>query len=488
LLHISSLPGEYGIGDLGPEAYEFANLLVRLRQRYWQILPLNPPAGGLCPYSCLSAFAGNPLLISPELMCRDGLVTIEEIADRPESDAAVVDWASVAAYKERLLCAAYERFRQNLKRDDYEAFCQGNADWLDDFALFAALREHFSGRSWCDWPADVRDRRADILDAVNRELKPIVEKQKFIQFVFYRQWLSLKEYCNRRGLVIIGDMPIYVAFDSADVWVHPEIFKLTEDKRPRFVAGAPPDYFSKSGQLWGNPVYDWDRLKVTDYAWWIRRVEHNLRLFDIVRVDHFRGLVGYWEIPADRRTAKSGKWVKARPADFFEKLFARVDRDSIIVEDLGHITADVRSVIARFGLCGMRILQFGFDGGRLKNSHTPFNHHRNCVVYTGTHDNNTVHGWFAHQASAKQKKRLFDSLGREVPVENVHWEMIRLAMNSVANVAIIQMQDVLGLGAETRMNRPGTVDGNWQWRLAPEQIDTAAMNELARMTRVYSRG
>lgn len=499
LLHITSLPSKCGIGDFGPEACHFADLLVRAKQSYWQVLPLTPliPSPPYSPYNGLSAFAGNTLLISPELLYRQSLLTRKDIQRaspnalfrqaRPAFPKTRVDYRLAISYKTKLLHIAFERFKTMPRRPDYKLFCLKNKSWLDNFATFVALRQHFWPRLWCNWPAELRDRKKQALKSIKTQLKDTINREKFFQYLFFKQWLALKCYCNQRGIRIIGDIPIYVAFDSADVWAHPKIFKLTGKKKPRVVGGVPPDFFSRSGQLWGNPIYDWQVLKNTGYPWWIRRVEHNLTLFDIVRLDHFRGFVAYWQVPADKKTAKSGKWVKGPKEDFFNKLFRRFPSKPIIVEDLGHITRDVIALIEKFQLPCMKILQFAFGGDSVTNSHCLHNHVKNCVVYTGTHDNNTIRGWFEKEAKPKQKKKLFDYLGRKVPASQVHWELIRLAMSSVGNLTIIPIQDVLGLGEQGRMNRPGTVEGNWSWRLRPNQITTPTIRKLAKLTQTYGR-
>jgi len=490
LLHITSLPSKYGIGDFGPEAYKFADFLSHASQNYWQILPLNytTPYAAHSPYSCVSAFAGNPLLISPELLCHRGLLTKSDIKDVPGLPQASVDYSRVIAYKKRLFQIAFRRFNDSVKPPDFELFCAQNRFWLDDFASFVVFRRHFGRSLWNDWPTAIRDRNKKALKSIKGQLQQDIDRQLFLQYIFYQQWSNLKRYCNQNGTQIIGDIPIYVTFNSADVWSHPEIFKLSRTKKPRYVAGVPPDYFSRVGQLWGNPVYDWQRLKDSDYSWWMHRIKHNLYLFDLVRIDHFRGFVAYWQIPANRKTARHGRWVEGPKQDFFNALLKHVTSARIIAEDLGRITADVREIVHKFGFPCMRVLQFGFDGDANKNPHILHNHIENCVVYTGTHDNNTIRGWFSKEAEPKQKKRLFDYLGRKVSAKEIHWHLIRLVMSSIARIAIIPMQDVLGLGHEARMNRPATIRGNWRWRLRPGQITTAVARKLKDLTQIYGRG
>lgn len=490
LLNITSLPSPYGIGDLGPWAYRFADFLTEAKQGFWQILPLNPtdPAYGNSPYHSISAFAGNPLLISPEGMVEEGLLAEGNFEPLPPYPKGRVDYNAVIAYKRKIFHLAYECFKEIKEHDDYEQFCSENAHWLGDFALFVALKGHFRGQAWSEWPVEVRDRQSEALQALNQEIKDNIEKEKFLQYLFFHQWFALKEYCNQRGIQLIGDIPIYVDYDSVDVWTHPEIFKLDDDMRPVALAGVPPDYFSETGQLWGNPVYRWDVLKERGYDWWVQRMAHTLNLFDVVRVDHFRGLVAYWEVPAGESTAIDGRWVEAPAYDFLSTLLKHFPSLPVIAEDLGVITPDVREVMHHFELPGMKILLFAFSEDHPMHPYLPHTYEKNSVVYTGTHDNNTVRGWFEKEVKPKDKERLFHYLGREVPMDELHWELIRLAMMSVARLVIIPMQDILGLGTEARMNRPATGEGNWEWQLLPEQVTPALAERLRDMTETYGRG
>jgi 4-alpha-glucanotransferase len=405
----------------------------------------------------------------------------------PHYQIRPIDYPAVIAGKEHILRVAYGRFQQGGKRHEYERFCTENSTWLDDFALFMALRDHFPGRSWSEWPQEVRDRHPGALDSLKGELHDALERATFLQYVFFEQWHYLKAYCNRRGIQIFGDIPIYVIHDSVDVWANPELFVLDDERRPSVVAGVPPDYFSETGQLWGNPIYRWDVLRERGYGWWIQRVEHNLALFDLIRVDHFRGLVGYWVVPAGETNAVNGQWVEAPAEDFLNALLRRFQQLPIIAEDLGVITSDVREIMHRFELPGMKVLLFAFGEDLPTNPYIPHNLSRNCVLYTGTHDNNTTRGWFEREATPEIRERLFRYLGREVPAEDIHRELIRLAMMSVANTAIFPMQDVLGLGEDAKMNRPATTEGNWQWRLSPEQLTTSLADTLREMTELYGR-
>ncbi len=500
LLHITSLPSKYGIGDLGPQACKFADFLAQAKQKFWQILPLNPPTlreNPYSPYNSTSAFAGNTLLISPDLLYQRGLLTKNEIQDCPAFAESKIEFPRVISYKTKLLDAAYERFKEQKKQNDYKRFCIDNATWLDDFALFTALRKHFWPSLWRDWPVELRERWEKYLNAEKTAHRDYINREKFLQYTFFSQWFALKQYCNQLDIEIIGDVPIYIAYDSADLWSHPEIFQLNRYRNPEFIAGVPPDYFSKTGQLWGNPVYNWNALKKTGYSWWIERLKLNLTMFDRVRLDHFRGFFRFWRVPADEKTAKNGKWMKAPAGNFFDAVFKHFPKSAIIAEDLGQITPDVKSYVKKSGLPGMKVIQFGFDGKPETNPHFIKNHIENSVVYTGTHDNNTAVGWFTKEANAKQKKILFACLGEaqrrqacpehNAPADKINWAFIKLAMNSVANLAIIPVQDVLGLGESARMNHPGRIKGNWQWRLNQGQLTPQISNELAKLTEISGR-
>jgi 4-alpha-glucanotransferase len=491
LLHVTSLPSEHGIGDFGPAAYRFVDFLAGAKQRYWQVLPLSQPTlrrNPYSPYNSVSAFAGNWLLTSPAILYREGLLSKESLERHPQFPEGRVDYPAVVSYKGRVLDEAFEVFKLRGHDSGYEAFCRENEFWLDDYAMFIAFRRHMGRRLWCEWPAAVRDRKEGALASLRQGLGDAIDREKFVQYVFFRQWHELKDYCHRREVRIIGDVPIYVSYDSSDVWSHPEIFKLSRFRKPLYIAGVPPDYFSRTGQLWGNPVYDWDVLSGSGYQWWVRRMEQNLRLYDIIRIDHFRGLVAFWQVAAGSRTAINGQWVQGPGEDFLKALFEHVRPSSIVVEDLGYITADVRAVIEKFGLACMKVLLFAFDGEASKNTHCLQNHVVNSVVYTGTHDNNTVRGWFEKEATPEQKRRVYECLGRRVKVAELAAELVRLAMSSAAGLTIIPMQDVMGLGEEARMNRPGTVKGNWCWRLVQDTLRPSVGEELAKVTEIYGRG
>lgn len=489
LLHITSLPAQYGIGDLGPEAYKFVDFLVKSKQNYWQVLPLNytTPQTAHSPYNCSSAFAGNPLLISPQSLYRDSFLSKEDLKAQPSFSRNRAEYGKAAAYKKRLFDSVFGRFQNRSASKEYKTFKAENSFWLEDFTTFISLQKHFHKRSWQAWPRQIRDRKSKDLAAIRKQLNEEIERQSFLQYVFYKQWGDLKRYCVQSGIQVIGDIPIYVTYDSPDVWAHPELFKLDLYKRPRYIAGVPPDYFSRTGQLWGNPVYDWESLKKTGYHWWMERIKHNVKIFDIVRIDHFRGLIAYWQVSANHKTAKKGMWVDGPKDDFFKVLLRRFPSAPIIAEDLGYITADVKEVIEKYELPTMKVLQFAFDGDPSGNPHIPHNHIENCIVYTGTHDNNTTKGWFVKDATRTQKKRLSEYLGQKVSSTQINEQLIRLAMSSVARLSIIPAQDLLGLPASARMNRPAVSKGNWLWRLRPGELDATISGKLRQLTQMYAR-
>ena len=489
LLHLTSLPSPFGIGDLGPWAYRFTDFLAAGRQKYWQILPLNPtdPIHNDSPYSSVSAFACNPLLISPDLLVQDRFLLPVDLEGIPDFPAERVTYPAVHALKRKLLEKAYERFSKEENRPDFFSFCEEESFWLDDFSLFRTLKHSRRGEIWSDWPAPLRDRQPEALQAAGSEFAEAVEREKFYQYLFFNQWRALRRYANEKGIQIIGDIPIYIDYDSADVWVHPDLFKLNDRKKPEVVAGVPPDYFSKTGQRWGNPIYRWEVMKESGYAWWLKRMDRNLRLFDWVRIDHFRGLVAFWEIPAEKETAVEGRWVAAPARDFLAHLVQKFPQLPVIAEDLGIITPDVHDVMKHFGFPGMKVLLFAFGQDLPTNPYIPHNLPRKCIAYTGTHDNNTIRGWFQGETSPEDRKRIFRYLGREVAPEELPREFIRLLMRSAADTIVLPMQDLLGLGAEARMNQPATRKGNWEWRLKPEMLTSEVFEELEDMTEIYGR-
>jgi 4-alpha-glucanotransferase len=485
LLHPSSLPGPYGIGDLGPAAYAWVDALVRAGQSWWQILPLGPTGYGDSPYQCFSAFAGNPYLISPDLLVRDGLVKAADLTGTP-LPAAYVDYGPVIAFKLRLLARAWQNFQADARSPLgplFETYCQEQAAWLDDFAVFMALKDAHGGVSWLEWPQELIERDLAALTRARGQLRENIGLHKFSQFLFARQWQDLRRYANRQGVRLIGDIPIFISSDSADVWSNPGLFLLNPRRRPLAVAGVPPDYFSATGQLWGNPLYNWPALKQTGYAWWAARLRSTLEQVDLVRLDHFRGFEAYWQVPAGQPTAEKGSWVKGPGADLLETLQKALGGLPLIAEDLGVITPEVDGLRCRFQLPGMRILQFGF-GGAIEARFLPHNYEPHTVVYTGTHDNNTTRGWYEALTEAEAR-----FLHRYVPesARDPSWSLLRVAWASVADYALAPLQDVLGLGAAARMNLPGRASGNWRWRFTEGMLTEAVIERLADLTDVYDR-
>jgi 4-alpha-glucanotransferase len=490
LLHITSLASPYGIGDLGPCAYQFADFLAKARQRYWQILPVNPTDGinSHSPYSCYSAFAGNTLLISPDLLLKEGWISRKDLRSQPKFVNGSINYPVTIQWKIKILRSAFDHFkRHRLEQAGFNLFCTQHQYWLEDFALFVVLKSHFEGRLWGDWPKAFKMRDPAALRSFARKNRDQILRVKFEQYLFFKQWFALKRYCQERAVGIIGDIPIYVNYDSADVWTHPKLFKLDRSMKPKFVSGVPPDYFSKTGQRWGNPVYDWKRLRKSGYSWWIERIEHNIELFDYVRIDHFRGFASFWQIPACERIAVFGQWVKAPGNHFFSSLLKNFDNLPIIAEDLGYITPDVIKLIKRFKFPGMRVLLFAFDDYARSNPHRPENYSKNCVAYTGTHDNNTVRGWFDKDASWHAKENVSHHFHGPVMVKDVPWLFIKEVMKSEANTAMIPMQDILCLGDEARINRPSTMSNNWQWRMRPNRLKDSLAKKLAALAKASHR-
>lgn len=486
LLHITSLPSPYGCGDLGPSARDFATLLAELGQSYWQFLPLCPTGFGNSPYAGHSAFAGNSLLLSPDDLVAEGLLPQKELPRRNNADPRRVDFPAVAASRRALLDKVLARHAPDLLSDRaFRHFCASEAHWLDDWVLFVTLKDHFGGRSWEHWPEPLRRRDRAALAAWQDEAAPAIQRERCVQFLVARQWQALRAHCNSLGVNCIGDLPIYVTYDSADVWAAPQLFQLDDDLRPLAVAGVPPDYFSATGQLWGNPLFAWEAHEAEDFAWWIRRIRHALGQCNALRVDHFRGFAGYWSIPAGEPTAVNGEWLEAPGRELFAALDRSCGSLPLIAEDLGVITAEVRELRRLCGFPGMKIVQFAF--GAEWEKHVPHLYEPDCVVYTGTHDNNTVRGWFAKEADREQRQSLARYLGRMPDPEDVHTALIRLAMQSVATTCITPLQDVLGLDASHRMNTPGTLEGNWQWRALPEELDRKRLSWFKEMTVFFDR-
>jgi 4-alpha-glucanotransferase len=485
LLHPTSLPGPYGIGDLGTEAYQWIDALVKARQKFWQVLPLGPTGFGDSPYQGFSAFAGNRYLINPDLLVQDGLLRRDDLAGL-NFPAERVDYGPVIQFKVRMLARAWENFQAGAApalRGPLEEFCRREAGWLDDFALFMALKDAHGGAGWQSWPPELVLRHPAALAQVRRQLAGAVGLHQFSQFLFFRQWAALKRYANERGVKLVGDLPIFVSADSVDVWANPDLFQLDERRRPRVVAGVPPDYFSATGQLWGNPLYDWEALKKTGYAWWVARLQTTLRQVDVVRLDHFRGFEAYWEVPAGMSDAVQGRWVKGPGFDLFHVLRQALGGLPLLAEDLGLITPEVEALREAIGAPGMRVLQFAF-GDTPGNAFLPHNFPHRTVVYTGTHDNDTLHGWFAGRPE-KERRFVLSYLGRDG--SDIAWDMIRLAWASVADYALTPLQDVLDLGPEARMNFPGRPDGNWSWRFTPGMLTEARVARLAELTELYGR-
>lgn len=488
LLHPTSLPSRFGIGELGIEAYRFIDFLAESLQQLWQVLPLGPTGYGNSPYASFSAIAGNPLLISLEQLQEQGLLTDEDFATLPEFPVDRVDYDLVMKTKMPLLAKACENFKikvSPIQQKDFTAFCERKAHWLDDYALFMALREAHGYTSWHTWERNISKLHPEVLEEWRQRLEDRVFFHKFLQFEFFRQWSHIKEYANAKGIQIIGDIPIYVAHDSADVWSNPDIFCLDEQTgEPSLMAGVPPDYFSATGQLWGNPVYKWDKLQQDNFSWWVQRFESLLEYVDIIRIDHFRGFEAYWAVEQGETTAINGRWVKAPGEEFFQVLNDKLGKLPIMAEDLGTITPEVHELRDRFDFPGMKILLFAF-GGDPNNPYFPFNYERNCVVYTGTHDNNTTVGWF-DQIPEHEKKNVLRYLGC-ISSEGVNWDFIRLALSSVANQAIIPLQDILGLGTEGQMNFPSKAEGNWEWRYQSDALTPELCDRLKTLTYTYGR-
>jgi len=487
LLHPTSLPGRFGIGSLGAEAYRFVDTLVGCRQQLWQVLPLGPTGYGDSPYASFSAFAGNPLLISLERLAGDGLLSRSDLEGAPPFPSGRVEYGPVIEFKRAMLERSFDNFRVRAsggRQAEFEAFCSEHAFWLDDYALFMALKDAHGGAVWSSWDGDIARRKPSALKRWSRKLEVPILFHKYLQYQFFRQWLELKEYSSGKGIKIIGDMPIFVAYDSADVWSHPELFHLGDDLMPEVVAGVPPDYFSDTGQLWGNPLYRWDVMAGEGYRWWVERFRAALRSVDIVRIDHFRGFESYWEVPAGEETAVNGRWVKGPGADLFRAVEAELGQLPLIAEDLGVITPEVEALRDRFGFPGMKVLQFAFGGGA-DNPYLPHNYPRNCVVYTGTHDNDTSVGWFAGSSTPEERSHFLRYTGTDG--SSVNWDFIRLALGSVADMAVMPLQDVLGLGSEARMNTPGVAEGNWSWRYNEGDLREDVMDRLCMMTETYGR-
>jgi 4-alpha-glucanotransferase len=497
LLHPTSLPGRFGIGDLGPEAYAFADFLVSSGQRLWQVLPLGPTGYGDSPYACYSAFAGNPLMVSPEQLLEEGLLSQNDLNDVPSLPPDRIDFALVHKTKDSVLRRAYEHYQHSTDtrlRSAFETFAEENSSWLDDYAFFRALKTAHGEIAWTQWERPLIRREPAAMAYAREKLRADIDAHKFFQFLFFKQWFALKAYCNERDVRVIGDVPIFVAQDSADVWTNPDQFKLDANGRPQVVAGVPPDYFSATGQFWGNPLYNWDHMLADGFKWWIERVRAALQTVDIARIDHFRGFAACWEIPGGDKTAERGRWVEAPGREMFAAIKQALGDLPIIAEDLGVITPDVEELRDDFGLPGMRILQFAFSSDTT-NQDLPHNYHNNVVVYTGTHDNDTTVGWFnsvpgeGSTRTARQinKERDFCLRYLHTNGKEIQWDFIRTVLASVANTAIIPLQDLLGLGTEARMNLPNSTSGNWIWRFQQGALSDEHGKRLKSLTDTYGR-
>lgn len=498
LLPVFSLPSRHGIGTFSQEAFDFIDQLHKSGQRYWQILPLAPAGGWNSPYQPLSCFAGDPVYISPVELCKKGLITESELSEDAKAfflaDSSKVDYALVKATRKVLFDKAYERF---VPDEDYERFCKENESWLDDFAVFTAIRDYYGGESWSTWPKKIRMRDEEALSELTAKLEHLIGLVKWTQYEFLTQWRVVVEYAHSRNIDIIGDIPIYASYDSSDCWAHPELFKLTKALKQTAIAGCPPDAFSPDGQLWGNPLYNWRYHKETGYRWWIDRIRQNFKLYDVIRIDHIRGFSAYFSIPAKDETAANGKWIKGPGIGFFKAVNAELGNCRFIAEDLGVITDDVNKMLKKAGFPGMKVLQFAFDSDD-KNPYLPDNFGTNCIVYTGTHDNNTTTGWY-NSGSGEMKRKITSYIRkykgwRDTSIKAPMFSgtatdrlLVELAFQSKADTCIIQMQDHLMLGAEGRVNTPGTVGGNWEWRMDKGAFTDALAEYILRLTKQYGR-
>ena len=488
LFHPTSLPGKYGIGTLGKEAYAFIDFLKKSKQKLWQIFPLGPTGYGDSPYQSFSSFAGNPYLIDFDLLIEAHLLSEEDLKDIFFGDnEEYIDYGAIYNQKYPLLRKAYENFKSsdnNEMKGSLENFKRENSSWLNDYSLYISLKNHFNGLPWNEWAQDIKNREDGAMHHYRSELADDIEYHNFIQFLFFKQWGDVKRYANENGIKIIGDIPIFVAADSSDAWANPEIFLFDKERKPVKVAGVPPDYFSATGQLWGNPLYNWEKLKDTNYSWWVERVRANLSTCDIIRIDHFRGFEAYWAVPYGDDTAINGQWEPGPGIDLFNAIKSQLGELPIIAEDLGLMTQGVIDLREATSFPGMKILGFAFDSGE-ENDYLPHTYTRNCVVYTGTHDNDTLVGWFQ---KAKEEDRQFarDYLNSRADDE-IHWDAIRGAWSSVACMAISPVQDFLGLGSEARINTPGVASGNWQWRLKHGVLTNELAEKIAKLTKIYSR-
>ena len=486
LLHITSLPGSEGVGTLGEEAYRFVDFLAETKQKIWQILPLGPVGYGHSPYQCYSAFAGNALLIDLKRLVDDGWLDNADIKNRSKFSSGNAEFSKVEQWKVPLLRKAFQKVQHDNYGSlyhDYQLFLKEHSWWLKDFALFMAAKSHFNNKAWTAWPDEIKFRKPVGIHKMQEKLETEIDYWKFLQFCFFRQWFALKDYANSKGIQIFGDMPLYVSTDSVDVWTNSDIFILDKKLMPKEVGGVPPDYFSDDGQLWGNPVFNWKRLEARDFDWWLARLHFNLNLFDKVRIDHFRGLEAFWAVPASEKTAKNGKWKPAKGFQVLEKLQKQLGHPSLIAEDLGFITPEVEKLRTDFNLPGMKVLQFAFlsDAG---NENLPHNYESNFVAYTGTHDNDTTLGWLK---STKGEERNRAKKYLKGTSKKALRNAVESVWASVANTAVAPMQDILELGTNARMNRPGVANGNWDWRFQWKQLKNRQKEFLKTITEMYNR-
>lgn len=490
LLHITSLPSAFGIGDLGPEAKNFVNFLNRCNQRYWQVLPLNPVSREqhYSPYSSVSSMAGNPLLISPELLVENGLLKNSDLSGYQIQTRNQVNFKKAADVREELFRKSSKVFFKNSRLTSiFQKFCQRESYWLKEYALYEALKSHHDNRPWFDWEPEFRMRSAAALNKFSRKSAETLEYIMWQQFVFFEQWGALKEYANSSGIALFGDLPFYVSYDSCDVWANREIFSVDKNGMMTGVAGVPPDYFNSNGQLWGMPTFKWDILRKQKYDWWIKRLRKNMQMFDVLRLDHFRAFASYWEVPSKENTAKRGKWKEGPGADFFNTVQSIIGDAKFVAEDLGDIDDKVFRLRDSFGLPGMKILQFAFGDKMAESAYIPHNFTSNFIAYTGTHDNNTTVGWFTKDIKNKERKQISDYFGRPINERNIHVELSRLAYASIARTAILPLQDVLGLDESTRMNTPATTSGNWKWRFKKNALTKSIERRLAHWVSLYNR-
>lgn len=486
LLHPTSLPGPDGVGDLGPEAYRWIDFLDRTGTQFWQVLPLGPTGYGDSPYQCFSAFAGNPYLISATLLLDQNLLSKSDLSDRPDFPLEHVDYGPVIEWKIKILKRSFNHFRSNSHKElhkEFITFKESNKEWLEPFAIFMAIKAEYGNGPWDEWPEEFRKRDEKTVKSFTKTHKDTIEFQNYLQFIFDRQWQNLRAYAHEKGVRIIGDIPIFVAYDSADVWANKDLFYLDAEGLPTVVAGVPPDYFSETGQLWGNPLYNWEVHKKNNYKWWLKRMESVLNQVDIIRLDHFRGFEAYWEIPYGNETAEEGQWVKGPGHDFFNAIKSQLGELPIIAEDLGVITQGVIQMREAFNLPGMKILQFAFASDP-DDDFLPHNYPEKCVAYTGTHDNDTTLGWYQN-APEREKDLCRRYLARSG--DDIAWSMIRVLWRSVADWVVAPMQDFLSLGSWARMNFPGTASGNWDWRMHSDAINEGLVFRLHETNYLYGR-